>query len=206
LNFGNATINAGQSTPFGSGSFTDPGADTWSASVNYGDGTTLALTLNPDKTFTVPAHTYATSVGSPFTATVTVTDDDLGTGIKTSTITVNSVVTYHVTFTKIHSGDTISKSKNPKHLDIEFQVLDANNNIVTPTAATVGLQYTITITPTSPSGATIPGTSTSFIKPDGITIDYHQLKSILTAGTTYTFDVLRDGINIGQLQNIHITP
>ena len=40
------------------GSFTDPGADSWTATVNYGDGAgTQTLTLNPNKTFTLQ-HNY----------------------------------------------------------------------------------------------------------------------------------------------------
>ncbi|HUQ47719.1 MAG TPA: PKD domain-containing protein, partial [Gemmatimonadaceae bacterium] len=66
------------------GSFTDPGADTWSATVNYGDGSgTQALTLT-GKTFSL-SHTYA-SAGT-FTVTVTVSDGD-NTGTNTATVTV----------------------------------------------------------------------------------------------------------------------
>ena len=51
-----------------SGSFTDPGADTWTATVDYGDGSGVqALTLT-DKTFNL-SHTYADN-GS-YTVTVT---------------------------------------------------------------------------------------------------------------------------------------
>jgi hypothetical protein len=56
-----------------SGSFSDPGADSWSATVDYGDGSgTQPLSLNADKTFLLN-HTY-TAVGI-FTVTVTVSDD-----------------------------------------------------------------------------------------------------------------------------------
>ena len=41
------------------GSFADPGADTWTASVDYGDGSgPHPLALNPDKTFAL-GHTYS---------------------------------------------------------------------------------------------------------------------------------------------------
>jgi WD40 repeat protein len=61
---------------FSLGSFSDGRADgPWTVTVNWGDGT-------PGTTFTLPAagaipplaHTFATSAGSPFTATVTVVD------------------------------------------------------------------------------------------------------------------------------------
>jgi uncharacterized repeat protein (TIGR01451 family) len=71
-----------------SGSFTDPGADTWTGTVDYGDGGgPQALTLNPDKTFDL-SHVYAT--GGTHTVTVTVTDDDGGSSSDTVTVTVNT--------------------------------------------------------------------------------------------------------------------
>ena len=72
-----------------SGSFTDPGTlDTWSATVNYGDGTvTQTLALNPDKTFALN-HLYAAN-GS-FVVTVAVTDSDGATGTDTAVITINN--------------------------------------------------------------------------------------------------------------------
>jgi len=65
------------------GFFTDPDADAWTATVNYGDGSgTQALALNEDKTFTL-AHTYADN--GVYTVTVTVFDD---TGPRTDTVVV----------------------------------------------------------------------------------------------------------------------
>ena len=41
------------------GSFSDPGADTWTVTVDYGDGSPVSpLALNSDKTFTL-SHLYA---------------------------------------------------------------------------------------------------------------------------------------------------
>ena len=72
-----------------SGSFTDPGADVWTAGVDYGDDTGLVgLTLNPDKTFDL-SHVYADN-GS-YTVTVTVDDDDGGEGTDSLVVTVNNV-------------------------------------------------------------------------------------------------------------------
>ncbi len=54
------------------GSFTDPGIQTFSATVNYGDNSgTVPLALNADKTFTLN-HTYSTS--GTFKVLVSVTD------------------------------------------------------------------------------------------------------------------------------------
>jgi hypothetical protein len=87
----NAVINAG-SVFSDSGSFSDPGiADTWTATVNYGDGSGVqALALNADKTFNL-SHLYAN--GGSYTVTVTVTDKDDGTGSATLNVTVNQVNT-----------------------------------------------------------------------------------------------------------------
>lgn len=61
-----------------SGSFADPGDDTWTASVDYGDGfTPQSLTLNPDKSFSLN-NNYASN--GAYTVTVTVNDGD-GDGI-----------------------------------------------------------------------------------------------------------------------------
>ena len=60
---------------------TDPGADTWTATVDYGDGTGVqTLILNAGKTFAL-RHTY-TKKGT-YKVTVKVTDDDGGVGIDT---------------------------------------------------------------------------------------------------------------------------
>jgi len=194
----NGPVNAGSSATI-TVTATDVPADT----VSY------SFDCNNDGTFeTGPQASNSALCLAPSAPSLTVgvraSDEDGGVSpTSTTTVTVNP--SFSVTFTKIHSGDTISKSKKPSHLDIEWIVKDAAGNIVPPTAATVTTQYTITITPTSPSGATFPGTSTAFIKDDvPTTVDYHQPKSVLTAGTTYTFNVLRDGIIIGQLTNVHI--
>lgn len=73
-------------------SYEDPGADTWSGTVDYGDGggsETLDVT---GKLFFLD-HTYLDNhaPGSPFQLKVTVTDDDVTT-TKTSNITVRNVV------------------------------------------------------------------------------------------------------------------
>ena len=73
-----------------SGSFTDPGADTWTATVDYGDGSgAQTLTLAGNKTFAL-SHVYASE--GTFTVTVTVTDDDGGIDSDTATVTVAAVV------------------------------------------------------------------------------------------------------------------
>jgi Ca2+-binding RTX toxin-like protein len=78
----------GQTLNF-TGSFTDPGsADTWSATVDYGDGAgPQPLALNPDKSFNL-THVYAAS--GVYTVTVVVGDDDGGAGVTTKRITITA--------------------------------------------------------------------------------------------------------------------
>ncbi|MBN1188181.1 MAG: hypothetical protein JXA46_00360, partial [Dehalococcoidales bacterium] len=80
------TIEEGD-TFTGSGFFTDPDTDNWSAGVDYGDGSDFQpLTLNPDKAF-VLSHIY--SDNGTYTVTVTVADDRGGVGSDNVTVTVN---------------------------------------------------------------------------------------------------------------------
>ncbi|MBI3870272.1 MAG: hypothetical protein HY299_17240 [Verrucomicrobia bacterium] len=70
----------------GSGSFADPGADTWTATVNYGDGSPAQpLALGPGKTFVLD-HLFP-SDGS-YLVTVTLKDDDGGEGSDTIRVDV----------------------------------------------------------------------------------------------------------------------
>ena len=103
-----SSANVNQNTLFTqNGSFVDPGTETWTATVDYGDGSGVqTLTLNPNKTFTL-SHTYA-SVGADI-VTVSVTDQYGATG--TAQMTVNVVpTTFQVT----------SFSGNPSGFDVTF--------------------------------------------------------------------------------------
>ena len=73
--------------PFAAGgSFTDAGTDTWTATVDYGDGVgSQLLALNPDQTFAL-GHVYPDD--GAYTVTVTVSDDDGGVGTDSLTVTV----------------------------------------------------------------------------------------------------------------------
>lgn len=70
----------------GTGSFADPGADTWTATVDYGDGGGFEpLALAPDGSFSL-GHAYADD--GLYTVTVRVSDDDGGVGEATTTATI----------------------------------------------------------------------------------------------------------------------
>ena len=70
------------------GSFTDPGAETWTATADFGDGTgSQALALS-DQTFTL-GHTYG-AFGT-YVAVVTVENADTGADSESFTVTVGNI-------------------------------------------------------------------------------------------------------------------
>jgi len=70
------------------GTVSDPGtSDTFTATVDYGEGGVKPLTIKPDRTFAL-AHTYASH--GQYTVTVEVTDDDEGVGTDTFLVTVSN--------------------------------------------------------------------------------------------------------------------
>jgi hypothetical protein len=70
-------------------SFGDPGADAWTATVDYGDGSGVQpLALAGDKTFQLN-HTYTAS--GHYLVTIRVTDDDGGVGTQELAVTVRNV-------------------------------------------------------------------------------------------------------------------
>jgi YVTN family beta-propeller protein len=95
-----ATIDEG-GTFSSAGSFADPGADTWSATVTYGDGAPAQpLALSPSRTFAL-GHAYADD--GTYAVRVTVTDDDGGTHTDQLLVTVKNVAP---TITSVTPGTT----------------------------------------------------------------------------------------------------
>jgi TolB protein len=103
-----ATINEGDAFS-SSGSFTDPGSDSWNATVDYGDGSEIQPLTLTGETFEL-SHTYADNCAC--TVTVTVTDDDGGIGTDTAIVTVNNVAPTSTTTVQIttNSADQSSPS------------------------------------------------------------------------------------------------
>lgn len=85
-----ADATVAEGSPFAAaGSFADPGADAWTATVDYGDGTgPQPLGLSPDLTFDLN-HVYAAH--GDYTATVRVDDGDGGVGTGTLHVSVANV-------------------------------------------------------------------------------------------------------------------
>ena len=85
-----ASLIAGESYD-ATGTFADPGVETWTATVNYGDGVSGALPL-AGKSFTL-GHTYASA--GRFSLTVSVTDD--GGAMGSAIASVNVVTPFAAT-------------------------------------------------------------------------------------------------------------
>lgn len=83
--FSGASILQNQ-TYTASGTFSDPGADSFTGTVDYGDGSPAAELALVENGYTL-SHTYA--AGGTFTVTVTITDDDGGSASRTATVTVD---------------------------------------------------------------------------------------------------------------------
>ena len=82
----NASLNAGGAYT-AAGSFADPGADTWTGTVNWGDGSSPSQSALSGHDFSV-VHVYGTA--GTYTVTVTIADDDTASSV-TNTVTVNAV-------------------------------------------------------------------------------------------------------------------
>ncbi|MEO7368405.1 MAG: DNA/RNA non-specific endonuclease [Gemmatimonadaceae bacterium] len=132
--FSSATLLPGE-TYTASGTFTDPGVEPWTATVDYGDGSgAQALSLS-GKSFSL-SHLYA-SVGT-FTTTVGVTDGILS-GSGTATITVISSASGISTLTdavnQLIAGGTLS-SRDAKAMSADLDAalkmlndgMDKNND------------------------------------------------------------------------------
>nr|MBC8281027.1 PKD domain-containing protein [Chloroflexota bacterium] len=83
----NVTVNEGSSLSL-LGSFTDPGPDTWTATVDYGDGTGEQALALSGRNFTL-AHTYP-AFGT-YVAVVTVDDGDFSDDSEAFTVSVTNV-------------------------------------------------------------------------------------------------------------------
>ncbi len=80
----NATLDVGQ-TYAATGTFTDPGADAWTATVRWGDGSAPEVVPLAGHSFSL-THIY--TAGGTYTVTIDIADDD--TSVSTSnTVTVN---------------------------------------------------------------------------------------------------------------------
>ena len=82
----NATLDEGGAHTV-SGTFTDPGTDAWTATVNFGDGSAPEQAMLSSRSFSL-VHVYPNA--GTYTVTVTIADDD-SSASTTHTVTVNEV-------------------------------------------------------------------------------------------------------------------
>jgi streptogramin lyase len=183
-------VNAGPDTttifgtPFSStGSFVDPGNDTWTGTVNYGDGSgDQPLALNSDKTFNL-AHSYA-NTGSYF-VTATVQDDDGGVG--TSSLRVHVVPAMAINDVTVTEGDTGSVSAT-------FTVTLSATSIETVTVGYSAANGTAT----APADYSLkPGTLTFAPGQMTKTITVAVRGDLLSEDTEYYFVNLNNAVNAG---------
>jgi PKD repeat protein len=121
-----ATITRGSTFSQG-GSFTDPDTNTWTATVNYGDGTgnqQLALT---GKIFTL-SHKYVNA--GKYTVTVKV-DDNAG-GVGTDTAIVKVGYTFAGFYQPIDMGKVTNEANAGKTIPVKWQLSDANGPVNDP--------------------------------------------------------------------------
>ena len=93
-----------------SGSFMDPGADTWTATVDYGDGTGVQPLALDNGTFTL-SHRYLDNrrYNSDYSVRIAVTDDNGGQGSIYVSVAVRNVapVMTHPSSLTVHQGQTL---------------------------------------------------------------------------------------------------
>lgn len=170
LNGGSINVN---DTYTESGSFTDDDSTSWTATVDYGDGTgTQNLPLQADKSFTL-SHQYTTA--GNYTINVTVTDDQGATGTTYASVTVNNApqVASFSDATML-SGEVYSEngsfvdsdssswtatvnygdSSGDQPLTLSGKTFSLNHTYATPGS------YTVTVKVTDNQGATGTGTAT----------------------------------------------
>ncbi len=156
----NLTVNEGAAWTQ-TGSFVDSAPDTWTATVDYGDGSgSEALALNADKTFNL-SHSY--TADGTYSVTVHVSDDDDATG----------TATFQVTALEVPPTAAVSGPASSVRGQVQTYTFTAQDS--SPDDQNAGFTYTIHWG--DGSTATVSG-------PASI-----QLSHVFTASGTYTVQV-----------------
>ncbi|HXE89903.1 MAG TPA: PKD domain-containing protein [Terriglobales bacterium] len=125
--FTSTSVSCGTNNATLSFSFTDPGTDTFTASVDWGDGSGVQSLGAVTKGTTINvSHTYASA--GMYNATVTVTDDDTGQGSDSNNpVTVNFTIVGGGVLPPINQdGSSIFKSKSTIPVKVKLQNCDGS--------------------------------------------------------------------------------
>ncbi|MFK8114585.1 MAG: CARDB domain-containing protein, partial [Rubripirellula sp.] len=118
------------------GSFTDPDADSWTATVNYGDGSGDQPLVITEKNFQL-AHTYGSE--GPYVIVVTIDDGEGGVASKNLTVVVNPPPRADVT---LISSDVLFDPINPDAGDpVNFVIDVTNDGTVAAANVAVSVQF-----------------------------------------------------------------
>jgi hypothetical protein len=145
----------------GLGWFTDPGSDSWTGTVDYGDGSgEQTLALKADKTFDL-SHLY--SDNGRYRVIVWIEDDDGGVGTDTVVVTVNNVapsVTADNDAVTVNEGSTASNTGTFGDVGDDTVTVTASVGTVTQddNAGTWSWSYTPADGPDDSQAATITAT------------------------------------------------
>jgi hypothetical protein len=132
----------------GSGYFIDYGSDAWDATVDYGDGAgSQPLTLKEDKTFDL-RHTYSDE--GVYMLTVTVSDDDEGTGEDALTVTVRDMTEPEISDIEVKditetSATVTWKTDEPSTSVVEYRSGDGDDWTVADEDDTLVEDHSLTV-------------------------------------------------------------
>jgi predicted outer membrane repeat protein len=177
------TLDAGDRYTAG-GWFTDPGADDWIATVDYGaGGGAQPLAVNPDKSFELD-HQYSTP--GMFPVTVSVTDDDGGVGTDTVIVAVAEAPSLVVTTV----GDVVDRFDGLTSLReaIAYANSRAGEDTVTFDGSLMGTTIELALGQLDLTDST--GTTTiQGLGADQLTIDGNHLSRVFNVATGVTVEV-----------------
>ncbi|GIU97280.1 MAG: hypothetical protein KatS3mg013_1083 [Actinomycetota bacterium] len=153
-----ATTSCGTGNATLAVAFTDPGADTWLATITWGDGSPAeSLSVTPG-TFTA-THTY--ELAGVYTANVVVADDDGGSDSASASITVNYTIVGDGFLPPINNtghGQNPSIFKYGSTIPVKIKVQDCDGSYASNLAPKVYVQK---VTNNVPDGGEIEPYSTS---------------------------------------------
>ncbi len=158
--FAGATLVAGETYSV-NGSFTDPGADSWTATIDWGDGSPSLQIPLAARTFS-GSHAY--SIAGVYTVTVTISDGEASSS-RTQTVTVTERAPSQLAAAKVLIDELVAASKitNAAGASLKAQLtlaerLLANGNatlaVLTLRAVLVQIDVLVLLTPLQASDVT----------------------------------------------------